>query len=65
MTGELDPHKDATFGKPPGIETQTDWIEEDLKKLGYTNVRRTMVKGAKHSPLRREVWEFVDEVMGW
>lgn len=63
MTGEKDPHRDLTFGKPPGIETQTDWAQEDLKKLGYTRVRRTMVPAAGHSPLRKEVWDFIDAVL--
>ena len=66
LTGEKDEHREFTFGKKdsPGIEPQTDRAVEVLKGLGYTNVRRTMVKGAGHSALHAEVWKFVDEVMG-
>ena len=66
LTGEKDEHREFTFGKKdsPGIEPQTDRAVEVLKGLGYANVRRTMVKGAGHSPLHAEVWKFVDEVMG-
>jgi hypothetical protein len=66
LTGEKDEHREFTFGKKdsPGIEPQTDRIESELKRLGYTNVRRTLVPGAGHSPLRKEVWEFTDEVRG-
>ena len=66
LTGEKDEHREFTFGKKdsPGIEPQTDRAVEVLKSLGYTNVRRTMVKGAGHSALHQEVWKFLDEVMG-
>jgi hypothetical protein len=66
MTGAQDPHRTWTFGKEgnPGIEPQTDNAEAKLKELGFTNVRRTMIKGAKHSSLQKQVWEFVDEVLG-
>jgi hypothetical protein len=46
FTGELDPHRDDVFGQKPGIEGQTDRIESELARLGYTHVRRTQVKGA-------------------
>jgi hypothetical protein len=67
LTGEKDEHREWTFGKReggPGIEPQTDRAMEVLKGLGYAHLRRTMVKGAGHSPLHAEVWRFVDEVMG-
>ncbi len=65
LTGEKDPHRVFTFGNKdiPGIEPQTDAVERELKRLGYGRVRRTMVPGAGHSPLRKEVLDFVDEVL--
>jgi hypothetical protein len=65
FTGEKDEHGQFTFGKKdsPGIEPQTDNAMETLKRLGFTDVRRTMVKGAGHSPLQEQVWKFVDEVL--
>ena len=55
---------DHVFGQKPGIVGQTDLAQKQLEKLGYTHVQRTLVKGAKHSSLPRQVWEFVDEVLG-
>jgi len=65
LTGEKDQHRDFTFGNKdmPGIEPQTDNAVETLKKLGFTDVTRTMLKGVGHSPCTTEVWERVDEVM--
>ena len=66
LTGEKDEHRDFTFGdkNSPGIEPQTDRAVEALKQMGFKNVRRTMVKGAGHSPLQDHVWKFVDEFLG-
>jgi hypothetical protein len=66
FTGEKDPHRDFTFGKKdsPGIEPQTDFAVKTLKEKGFTRVERTMVKGAGHSSLAAQVWEFVDGVLG-
>lgn len=63
LTGEKDPHRDAVFGKPPGIEQQTDHAEENLRRLGYKRVQRTMVKGAGHDAFPALVWKFVDSVL--
>src|SRR5688572_1602021 len=63
MTGANDEHKDHVFGKPPGIEGQTDAAEQRLKELGYRNVTRVQLR-AGHDPLHGEVWKFVDEVLG-
>ncbi len=65
FTGEKDEHREFTFGKKdsPGIEPQTDRAVEALKTLGFTNVTRTMVPGAGHSPLREKVWEFIDRCL--
>jgi predicted esterase len=65
MTGEKDPHRDFTHGdkNQPGIEPQTNLAEENLKKLGYTNVKRSMLPGVGHSALQAEFWKFVDEVL--
>ncbi len=66
FTGEKDEHRFFTFGNrdSPGIEPQTDAAAAALARLGYTRVERTMVKGSGHSPLRDQVWKFVDEVTG-
>jgi dienelactone hydrolase len=66
LTGEKDEHREFTFGdkNSPGIEPQTDRAMESLRVLGFKNVRRTMVKGAGHSPLQDQVWKFVDEFLG-
>ncbi|MCE9636232.1 MAG: hypothetical protein K8T90_11070 [Planctomycetes bacterium] len=65
MTGEKDPHRDFTFGdkNQPGIEPQTNNAQENLTKLGYTNVKRFMFPGVGHSSLHSEFWKFVDEVL--
>lgn len=63
LTGAEDPHRDHVFGNPPGIEGQSDLAEKALAELGYTNVRRTMLPGVKHSALHGQVWKFVDEVL--
>jgi dienelactone hydrolase len=65
LTGANDPHRDWTHGNKnmPGIEPQTDTAEAKLKELGFTNVRRTMLPGVKHSSCARQVYEFADEVM--
>jgi predicted esterase len=65
FTGEKDPHRDLTFGKtPPGIETQTDAAVEALKKLGFSNLVRTMLPGVGHSPCHAQVWAVADEALG-
>ena len=65
LTGEADPHRDFTHGNKnsPGIEPQSNWAEAKLKELGFTNVRRSMLPGVKHSSCARQVYEFADEVM--
>lgn len=74
-TNDLLPAKYPAYPKPlldrwngnrdsPGIEPQTDAAAAALARLGYARVERTMVKGSGHSPLRDQVWKFVDEVMG-
>ncbi|HEX5138887.1 MAG TPA: hypothetical protein VFY93_18095 [Planctomycetota bacterium] len=64
LTGEKDEHRDFTFGNKdmPGIEPQTDNAVATLKRLGFTDVTRTMLKGVGHSPCSAQVWERVDEV---
>jgi hypothetical protein len=62
FTGEKDQYKDHV-GAEPGIEAQTDSAEENLKRLGYTHIERTQVKGAGHDPLHALVWKFVDQVL--
>ena len=63
MTGEKDPHRYLTHGKtPPGIEEQTDWAEAALKENGFLHVTRTMLPGVGHSDLRKQVWDFVDDL---
>lgn len=59
ITGEKDPHRDFTHGNKnmPGIEPQSDWAEEALKALGYSNYKRTMVPGMGHSAAQKEVVE--------
>ena len=65
MTGEKDPHRDFTFGdkNQPGIEPQTNAAQENLTRLGYTNVKRFMFPGVGHASLHAEFWKFVDEVL--
>jgi hypothetical protein len=63
LTGANDEHKDHVFGKPPGIEGQSDWALESFKQLGFTRVKRTMLPGVGHSSCVREVWSFFDEVL--
>jgi len=63
FTGEKDQYKDHVNDEP-GIEAQTDLAQENLKRLGYTRIERTQVKGAGHDPLPALVWKFVDQVMG-
>lgn len=62
LTGEKDEHRDHVFGQKPGIEGQSDWAQESFQKLGFTNVKRTMLTGVGHSSCVREVWAFLDEV---
>jgi hypothetical protein len=64
FTGEKDEYRDEVHGQKPGIEGQTDLAQENLVKLGYKRVERTMVKGAGHSALPNLVWKFVDQVLG-
>lgn len=63
LTGENDPHRQWTHGQvgSPGIEPQTDNAEKLLKKWGYTNYTRTMLPNVKHSPLQKQVIDFVVE----
>ncbi|MCG3136031.1 MAG: hypothetical protein HMLKMBBP_03826 [Planctomycetes bacterium] len=66
LTGDKDPHREWIHGKvggEKGIEHQSDLAEAELKRLGYTNVRRTMLPGVGHSSLPDKVWDFVDEVL--
>lgn len=65
MTGEKDPHRDFTHGdkNQPGIEPQTNLAQENLAKLGYTNVKRHMFPGVGHASLHAEFWKFVDDVL--
>lgn len=62
FTGEKDEHRDHVFGQKPGIEGQSDWALESFQKLGFTNVKRTMLPGVGHSSCTKEVWAFLDEV---
>jgi hypothetical protein len=62
MTGAKDEHRDHVFGKPPGIEGQTDAAEARLKELGFQRVRRVQLP-VGHAPLHAEVWKFLDEVL--
>jgi dienelactone hydrolase len=64
MTGANDKHREFTFGNKnsPGIEPQTDRAVKALKDLGFTNFKRTMLKGKGHSALRPEVWAYYDQV---
>ena len=34
-----------------------------LKRLGFKNVRRTMLPGVRHSNCSKQVWDFCDEVL--
>ena len=64
-TGEQDPHRTWTHGKVggvPGIEPQTDRAVAVLKDKGFTNVKREMLPGVKHSSLAAKVWETADEL---
>jgi predicted esterase len=63
LTGEKDEHRDQVFGQTPGIEGQSDWAQESFAKLGFRNVKRTMIPGAGHSSLPQQVWAFFDEVL--
>lgn len=65
LTGANDPHRDYTHGNKnsPGIEPQTDAAMDALKRLGFKNVRRTMLPGVKHSNCSKQVWDFCDEVL--
>ncbi len=66
MTGARDPHREFTHGNKnsPGIEPQTDNAMKALEALNFTNVKRTMLPGVKHSPCHAKVWDFCDEVVG-
>jgi len=64
-TGEKDPHRTWTHGKEggvPGIEPQTDRAVAVLKDKGFTNVKRQMLPGVKHSSLHAKVWETADDL---
>jgi len=64
-TGEKDPHRTWTHGKVdgvPGIEPQTDHAMKVLTDKGFTNVKRAMLPGVKHSSLHAKVWETADEL---
>jgi dienelactone hydrolase len=62
FTGANDEHKNDVFGQKPGIEGQTDWAVESFGKLGFKNVKRTMLPGVGHSSCTTQVWAFLDEV---
>jgi len=65
FTGEKDQHRTWTHGKVggvPGIEPQTDRAVAALKEQRFTDVKRVMLPGVKHSSLRGKVWETVDEL---
>jgi dienelactone hydrolase len=65
FTGEKDEHRFLTHGKtPPGIEQQTDAAVEALARLGFTNVRRTMLPGVGHARCAGQVWAVADEFGG-
>ena len=65
MTGANDKHRDFTHGNKnsPGIEPQTDHAMKALEALKFTNVKRTMLPGVKHSSCPAQVWDFCDEVL--
>lgn len=63
FTGADDEYRDLTHGKPPGIETQTDWAVKALDETGFTDVERTMVPGVGHSSMPDRVWETVDRIV--
>jgi predicted esterase len=64
LTGAKDEFRDQVHGQKPGIEGQSDGAMEAFERLGFTRVRRTMLPGVGHSSCAREVWAFVDEVVG-
>ena len=66
MTGAQDPHREFTHGNKnsPGIEPQTDSVMKALEALNFTNVKRTLLPGVKHSSCANQVWDFCDEVLG-
>ncbi len=64
FTGEKDPYRNDVEGQKPGIEGQTDLAQENLQRLGYTHVERTMVPGSGHAAMAPLVWKFVDTVLG-
>ena len=61
LTGEKDEFNLEVFGQKPGITGQTDFVEENLKKLGFTNVIRRVVPGAGHSTFPADVWKALSE----
>jgi dienelactone hydrolase len=66
LTGANDQHRNFTFGNKnnPGIEPQTDNAVRTLKRLRFTNFKRTMLPGVGHSTCRKQVWDFADKVAG-
>jgi dienelactone hydrolase len=60
LTGANDPYRDRV-GQEPGIEAQTDEAVAAFERLGYRDVRRTMLPGVGHSSCVAEVWKAFDE----
>lgn len=56
LTGEKDEYNLEVNGQKPGINGQTDAIEQQLTKLGWKNVTRRVVPGAGHSNFAADVW---------
>ncbi len=56
LTGEKDEFNHEVFGQKPGILGQTDAIEQQLGKLGFTRVTRRSVAGAGHGNFAHDVW---------
>ena len=65
FTGEKDPHRDAIHGKTkPGIEGQTDIAVEWFGKIGFTNIKRTMLEGVGHSSCINNVMNAIRSIKG-
>ena len=64
LTGANDKHRDYTHGNKdlPGIEPQTDNAMIALERLGFGNVRRTMLPGVGHSSCAKQVWNVADQL---
>jgi hypothetical protein len=62
FTGADDEYRESVGGER-GIEHQTDRAIEELKRLGFQDVQRSMLPGVGHSSCVLQVWLALDEIL--